>query len=198
MTNQTEKEQFEQEEATEAQQQTEEQVEEVVEETEVELVDPLVEAQNRIAELEVYVAKVDEREQDIRLRAKAEVENFRRRSEQEAEKSRKFALEKFAKDLLNVADNLERALATLENADESVKGLAQGVELTQKELSSTLSKHNVVAFGEVGEAFNPELHQAVSHQPAEGIESNHISAVLQKGYKLNDRVIRDAMVMVAP
>ncbi|MDP8161665.1 nucleotide exchange factor GrpE [Pasteurella skyensis] len=160
--------------------------------------DELAIAQARIAELETYIAEADNRERDILLRAKAENENTRRRAEQDVEKAHKFALEKFSKELLNVVDNLERALETLEGVDETIKPLIEGVELTHKELTAVLSRHGIQVFGEIGEAFNPEMHQAISQKDAEGIESNHISIVLQKGYKLNDRVIRDAMVMVAP
>lgn len=161
---------------------------------EFEPIDPLVVAQNRIAELETYIAEADKREQDITLRARAEVENIRRRAEQDVEKAHKFALEKFAKELLNVVDNLERGLEALSTADEA---LVKGVEMTHKELVSTLARFGVEAVGVVGEAFNPELHQAISMQPAEGIESNHLCQVLQKGYTLQGRVIRPAMVMVA-
>lgn len=152
---------------------------------------------NRINELELYIAEADKREQDIVLRAKAEVENMRRRTEQDVEKAHKFALEKFAKDLLNVVDNLERGMTSLEGIDESAKALVEGVQLTHKELVSVLNRFGVEAVGSVGEAFNPELHQAISMQPAEGVEPNHISVVLQKGYTLQGRVIRPAMVMVA-
>lgn len=157
-------------------------------------VDPLESANARIAELEAYIAEADAREQDIALRARAEIENVRRRAEQDVEKAHKFALEKFSKELLNVVDNLERGLQALEGAEESVKS---GVELTHKGLVSTLAQFGVEAVGVVGEAFNPDLHQAISMQPAEGIEANHISVVLQKGYTLQGRVIRPAMVMVA-
>ncbi|QIW15535.1 nucleotide exchange factor GrpE [Pasteurellaceae bacterium RH1A] len=159
--------------------------------------DPLADAIARVQDLEAYIAEADKREQDIQLRARAEVENIRRRAEQDVEKAHKFALEKFAKDLLNVVDNLERGLNALENADDSVKALAEGVELTHKELVSTLARFGVEAVGVVGEAFNPELHQAISMQPAEGVEANHLSQVLQKGYTLQGRVLRPAMVMVA-
>lgn len=152
---------------------------------------------NRINELELYIAEADKREQDIVLRAKAEVENMRRRTEQDVEKAHKFALEKFAKDLLNVVDNLERGMTSLEGIDESAKALVEGVQLTHKELVSVLNRFGVEAVGLVGEGFNPELHQAISMQPAEGVEPNHISVVLQKGYTLQGRVIRPAMVMVA-
>lgn len=159
--------------------------------------DPLAEAIARVQELEAYIAEADKREQEIALRARAEIDNIRRRTEQDIEKAHKFALEKFSKELLNVVDNLERGLQTLEGADESVKTLAEGVELTHKGLISTLTNFGIEAVGNLGDAFNPELHQAISMQPAEGIEPNHISQVLQKGYTLHGRVIRPAMVMVS-
>lgn len=164
--------------------------------------DPLEEAIARVQELEeqlkTQIEEAANKEQDILLRSRAEIENLRRRTEQDVEKAHKFALEKFSKDILNTIDNLERALATPANKeDESVKALFDGVELTLKELVSTVGRFGVEAVGIVGEAFNPDLHQAISMQPAEGFESNQISVVLQKGYTLNGRVIRPAMVMVA-
>lgn len=164
--------------------------------------DPLEEAIARVQELEeqlkTQIEKAANKEQDILLRSRAEIENLRRRTEQDVEKAHKFALEKFSKDILNTIDNLERALATPANKeDESVKALFDGVELTLKELVSTVGRFGVEAVGVVGEAFNPDLHQAISMQPAEGFETNQISVVLQKGYTLNGRVIRPAMVMVA-
>lgn len=162
-------------------------------------IDPLEAAQIRIAELEAYIADADKREQDIQLRAQAEIQNIRRRAEQDVEKAHKFALEKFSKELLTVVDNLERGLDALDKAvtDETTQALVDGVEMTHKEFINTLAKFGVVAIGEVGEAFNPEQHEAISMQPVEGIEANHISTVLQKGYTLQGRVIRPAMVMVA-
>ncbi|ABQ99592.1 GrpE [Haemophilus influenzae 3655] len=164
--------------------------------------DPLEEAIARVQELEeqlkTQIEEATNKEQDILLRSRAEIENLRRRTEQDVEKAHKFALEKFSKDILNTIDNLERALATPANKeDESVKALFDGVELTLKELVSTVGRFGVEAVGVVGEAFNPDLHQAISMQPAEGFETNQISVVLQKGYTLNGRVIRPAMVMVA-
>ena len=164
--------------------------------------DPLEEAIARVQELEeqlkTQIEEAANKEQDILLRSRAEIENLRRRTEQDVEKAHKFALEKFSKDILNTIDNLERALATPANKeDESVKALFDGVELTLKELVSTVGRFGVEAVGVVGEAFNPDLHQAISMQPAEGFETNQISVVLQKGYTLSGRVIRPAMVMVA-
>ncbi|KDB48843.1 nucleotide exchange factor GrpE [Glaesserella parasuis] len=198
MTNQTEKEQVEQdvsqvtELAQEAQEAQTQNVEPELQQNDE--IDPLEEAIARVQELEAYIAEADKCEQDIQLRARAEVENIRRRAEQDVEKAHKFALEKFSKEMLTVVDNLERGLQALEGVDESVKS---GIELTHKGLVSTLNNFGIEAVGVVGEVFNPELHQAISMQPAEGIEANHISVVLQKGYTLHGRVIRPAMVMVA-
>lgn len=194
MTNQTETTQ--QEEMNTIQEET--QTEQTQEEQTVE-VNPLEAAEARIAELESYISEADAREKDIQLRAQAEIQNIRRRAEQDVEKAHKFALEKFSKELLTVVDNLERGLAALDNAvtDEKTQALVDGVEMTHKEFISTLAKFGVEAVGAVGEVFNPELHQAISMQPAEGIDANHISTVLQKGYTLQGRVLRPAMVIVA-
>ncbi|WP_373819539.1 nucleotide exchange factor GrpE [Glaesserella sp.] len=197
MTNQTEKNQTEQDVTKETEQIQDVQTTEQTPEAELqknEEIDPLAEAIARVQELEEYIAEAYKREQDIQLRARAEIENIRRRAEQDVEKAHKFALEKFSKEMLTVVDNLERGLQALEGTEESVKS---GVELTLKGLVSTLNHFGIEAVGVVGEAFNPDLHQAISMQPAEGIEANHISVVLQKGYTLHGRVIRPAMVMVA-
>ncbi len=164
--------------------------------------DPLEEAIARVQELQEALAAQNEenakREQELNLRARAEIDNMRRRAEQDVEKAHKFALEKFAKDILNTIDNLERALATPANLeDETIKALFGGVELTLKELLATVARFGVEPVGAVGEVFNPDLHQAISMQPSEGFETNQITVVLQKGYLLNGRVIRPAMVMVA-
>ena len=193
----------EQEQKVETQEVEEESVVEETQQTEPsQELDPLEEAIARVQELEeqlkTQIEEAANKEQDILLRSRAEIENLRRRTEQDVEKAHKFALEKFSKDILNTIDNLERALATPANKeDESVKALFDGVELTLKELVSTVSRFGVEAVGVVGETFNPDLHQAISMQPAEGFETNQISVVLQKGYTLNGRVIRPAMVMVA-
>lgn len=201
----TEKKMSEQEQKVETPE-VEKQEDAVVEETQPkessQELDPLEEAIARVQELEeqlkTQIEEAANKEQDILLRSRAEIENLRRRTEQDVEKAHKFALEKFSKDILNTIDNLERALATPANKeDESVKALFDGVELTLKELVSTVGRFGVEAVGVVGEAFNPDLHQAISMQPAEGFETNQISVVLQKGYTLNGRVIRPAMVMVA-
>lgn len=199
MTNQTEKNTDIEQGIVKPEETQEEQVVEQAEiaENEAEESDPLADAIMRVQDLEAYIADADKREKEIELRARAEIDNIRRRAEQDVEKAHKFALEKFTKELLTVVDNLERGLDTLKDAGDSVKTLVEGVELTHKDLLATLAKFGVESVGVVGEVFNPEHHQAISMQPAEGIETNHLSAVLQKGYTLHGRIIRPAMVMVA-
>ncbi|KGQ71200.1 molecular chaperone GrpE [Chelonobacter oris] len=161
--------------------------------------DPLEEAIARVQELEEQLEESNKRVQDVQLRSRAEVENIRRRAESDVEKAHNFALEKFSKELLEVIDNLERALEAKSQTeeDESIKAVFAGVELTYKSLIATVNKFGIEAVGAIGETFNPELHQAISMQPTEGFSANQITQVLQKGYLLNGRVIRPAMVMVA-
>ncbi len=130
---------------------------------------------------------------DAWLRAKAETENARRRSVEEVEKARKFALDKFAGDLLAVKDSLEAALATGDNA--SLESIKSGVELTLKQLSSVFEKNAILEVNPLGEKFDPNMHQAISMVEGAG-EPNTVATVLQKGYLLNERVIRPALVMV--
>ncbi len=135
---------------------------------------------------------------DMVLRAQAEVQNMRRRCEQDVEKAHKFALEKFGTELLPVIDNLERALQAVTNADdESVKALYEGVELTLKGFVETLSKHNIEQLDPQGEPFDPQQHEAMSIVENDNVEPNTVLTVVQKGYRLNGRVIRPAMVMVS-
>lgn len=131
------------------------------------------------------------------LRAQAETQNARRRAEQDVEKARKFALEKFVNDILPVADNLERAIAAGDKEDESQKAILEGVELTLKSLQDTLKKFQVEAVDPEGEPFNPELHQAMSMVPNPDVEPNTVLNVFQKGYTLNGRLVRPAMVVVS-
>lgn len=130
---------------------------------------------------------------DAWLRAKAETENARRRAFDEVEKARKFALDKFAADLLAVKDSLEAALATGDNA--SLESVKSGVEITLKQLTSVFEKNAINEINPLGEKFNPNWHQAIGMVDAEG-EPNTVAQVLQKGYLLNERVIRPALVMV--
>jgi molecular chaperone GrpE len=130
---------------------------------------------------------------DAWLRAKAETENVRRRAVDDVEKARKFALDKFAGDLLAVKDSLEAALATGDNA--SLESVKSGVELTLKQLSGVFEKNAINEINPMGARFDPNWHQAIGMVDADG-EPNTVATVLQKGYLLNDRVIRPALVMV--
>jgi len=153
----------------------------------------------RIEALELALSQAEQRADDANdraVRAVAEMENIRRRSAQEVEKAHKFALEKFAGELLDSVDNLERALDIAAQAEDVNKGFLEGIELTHKNLLGTLNKFGVEAVGAVGDAFNPELHQAMAMQPSEEHENNTVLAVMQKGYTLSGRLLRPAMVMV--
>ncbi|MBW2940486.1 nucleotide exchange factor GrpE [Zhongshania aquimaris] len=140
-------------------------------------------------------AVVDAQEQS--LRAAAEAQNIRRRAEKDAENARKYALEKFAGDMLPVVDNLDRALASADSADESLKPILEGVELTRKTLVDALARHNVEQLNPVGEPFNPEFHEAMAMVPNPDAEPNSVMDVMQKGYTLNGRLLRAAMVVIA-
>ena len=134
---------------------------------------------------------------DAVLRAQAEAQNTVRRAEKDVEKARKFALERFAGELLPVLDNLERALEAAVADDATVKPIAEGVELTLKSFQDVLGKFNVVVVDPEGEPFDPNLHQAMSMVENNDVEPNTVIAVMQKGYTLNDRLVRPAMVMVS-
>jgi molecular chaperone GrpE len=156
--------------------------------------------QEKINELELALvaAKSTVNDQkDSVIRAKAEVDNVRRRSAQDVEKARKFALDKFAAELLPVVDNLERAIATVNKEDEGQQGLAEGVELTLQSMMAALDKFGIKVVDPLDQPFNPELHQAMSMQEVEGVAPNTVIAVMQKGYELNGRLVRPAMVMVS-
>ncbi|KGJ93208.1 nucleotide exchange factor GrpE [Colwellia psychrerythraea] len=156
--------------------------------------------QEKINELELALATAQSTvadQKDSVIRAKAEVDNIRRRAAQDVEKARKFALEKFAGEMLTSVDNLERALQNIDKEDESNKGIIEGVELTLQGLITSLDKFGVKAVDPQDQPFNPELHQAMSMQEVPGVAPNTVIAVMQKGYELNGRLIRPAMVMVS-
>jgi len=158
------------------------------------------EEQERINELELALATAQATvsdQKDSVIRAKAEVDNIRRRAAQDVEKARKFALEKFAGEMLTVVDNLERGLATIDAEAEEQKATFEGVNLTLQGLLSGLEKFGVKSVDPQDQPFNPELHQAMSMQEVPGVAPNTVIAVMQKGYELNGRLIRPAMVMVS-
>ncbi|MEM1404643.1 MAG: nucleotide exchange factor GrpE [Pseudomonadota bacterium] len=138
-----------------------------------------------------------EKNRDQVLRAQAEVQNAKRRAEQDVEKARKFALERFCGELLPVADNLERALEAANRDDEAVKPIAEGVDLTLKTLLDALEKFQIEQVDPAGEPFDPQLHQAMSMVENPDAEPNTVLSVMQKGYTLNGRLVRPAMVIVS-
>lgn len=134
---------------------------------------------------------------DRLLRLQAEMENQRKRAQNDLAKARKFALESIVEDLLPVKDSLELGLAAVNAADTDLKAIIEGVDLTVKMLSQVFEKNNIVEVNPIDEKFNPEFHQAMSMQEVEGLASNTVTSVMQKGYTLNDRLVRPALVMVA-
>lgn len=131
------------------------------------------------------------------LRAAAEMQNMRRRAEQDVEKAHKFALEKFVGDLIPVADNLERAIDAANAAGADLASVVEGVELTLKALLDALKRHKVEQLNPKGEPFDPQVHQAMTMVPQPEAEPNSVLDVFQKGYTLNGRLVRPAMVVVA-
>jgi molecular chaperone GrpE len=131
------------------------------------------------------------------LREQAEMQNVRRRAQRDVESAHKFALEKFATELLSVVDNLERAIDAIDAEDDSQKAVAEGLELTLKTFIDVLAKHNVEPVDPEGQPFDADMHQAVSMVPNGEVEPNTVINVFQKGYTLNSRLIRPAMVVVS-
>lgn len=131
---------------------------------------------------------------DQLLRLTAEYANFRKRSEKEKSESFNFAIAKAVGEILSVVDNLERAIAS---EQEDYEGLKKGVEMTYSGLMASLEKLGVTVYGEAGEQFDPNFHNAVMHIEDDSLEANVITDVFQKGYKINDKVVRPAMVKTA-
>ncbi|MCT7358045.1 MAG: nucleotide exchange factor GrpE [Thalassobium sp.] len=131
------------------------------------------------------------------LRVQAEMQNVRRRAELDVEKAHKFGVEKFANEMLATVDNLERALAAAVADDESTRALREGVEMTLSGLVAGLEKFKVESVDPVGSAFNPEFHQAMAMVENPDAAPNTVIAVMQKGYTLQGRLLRPAMVVVS-
>jgi len=148
------------------------------------------------SEIDAMQQQVNQANEQL-LRVQAEMQNVRRRAERDVENAHKFALEKFATELLSVVDNLERALSAIITEDESQKSVAEGIELTLKTFIDVLAKFNVEAVEPEGQPFDADLHQAVSTVPNTDVEPNTVIDVFQKGYTLNGRLIRPAMVVVS-
>ncbi|WP_028695116.1 nucleotide exchange factor GrpE [Pseudomonas cremoricolorata] len=150
-------------------------------------------ADARVLELEEQLAAA----KDQSLRAVADLQNVRRRADQDVEKAHKFALEKFAADLLPVIDSLERGLELSSANDEAIKPMRDGIELTLKMFSDTLKRYNLETVDPHGEPFNAEHHQAMAMEESAEVEPNSVLKVFQKGYLLNGRLLRPAMVVVS-
>jgi molecular chaperone GrpE len=147
-------------------------------------------------------ARVAAEYKDKLLRVLAEMENLRRRTEREIADTRVYGISAFARDILAVADNMERALAALdaelrEKADAGVKALLDGVELTERELHKVLEKHGVKKFEPMGEKFDPNLHQAMFEMPEPSRPAGTVAKVVQPGYMIGERILRPALVAVA-
>ena len=134
---------------------------------------------------------------DKAVRAKAETENLSRRMQKDLENAHKYGLEKFAKELLSVIDSLELGIQASTSEDPEVVAMKEGSELTIKQFEAVFAKFNIEALDPQGEVFNPELHQAMTMQPNADVEPNTVLNVFQKGYVLNGRLIRPAMVVVS-
>ncbi len=153
------------------------------------LIEKFISAQNQIMEMK-----------NGYIRAKADVENIRRRSQNEIISARKYAIEKFAQELLGVLDSLDQA-SKVEMGDlnsEPVSKMKEGLELTLKQFATAMEKFGITAVeASPGLKFNPEVHQAISMMPTDEVEPDHILDVMQKGFLLKDRLLRPAMVVIA-
>jgi molecular chaperone GrpE len=156
----------------------------------------------RVAALVEQLAREASENKDKLLRALAEMENMRRRTERQVADAREYGITAFARDVLAVADNMNRALSAIDpklraTADAGLKSLLEGVELTERELLKVLEKHGVKRFEPIGEKFDPNLHQAMYEVPDPSLPNGTVAQVVQAGYMIGDRVLRPALVGVA-
>jgi molecular chaperone GrpE len=151
------------------------------------------EPESAIASMEEELSKYREQA----LRAQAEMQNVRRRAEIDVEKAHKFALEKFVRELLPVVDSLEKAVENSAGDSELLVRIREGVEMTLNMMLGSLGKFNVEQLDPMGEPFDPQLHEAMSMVPSPEVEPNTVVGVMQKGYTLNGRLVRPAMVMIS-
>lgn len=160
----------------------------------------LVAHEPTLEELKEQLAQAEIKAQenwDKAVRAQAEMENMRRRTQRDLENAHKFALENFAKALLPVMDSLELGLQAASGDSPEVQKFREGSELTLKQFESVFAKFNIVTIDPIGQPFNAEQHQAMAMQEVEGAQPNTVANVFQKGYMLNGRLLRPAMVLVA-
>ena len=151
----------------------------------------------KIANLEAQLVEAQNRERDGVLRIKAEMENLRRRTELDVEKAHKFALEKFVNELLPVIDSLDRALEVADKANPDNAAMIEGIELTLKSMLDVVRKFGVEVIADTDVPLDPNVHQAIAMVESEDVAAGNVLGVMQKGYTLNGRTIRAAMVTVA-
>ena len=170
---------------------------------EVEAVEPDASAEQvdprdeKIANLEAQLAEAETRERDSVLRIKAEMENLRRRTELDVEKAHKFALEKFVNELLPVLDSLDRALEVADKDNDAMAAMVEGIELTRKSMLDVVAKFGVQVVADIDVPMDPNVHQAIAMVESDDVAAGNVLMVMQKGYTLNGRTIRAAMVSVA-
>ena len=153
----------------------------------------VVQLQARLNEAEAKAAA----SRDAHLRALADLDNVRKRAQREIDNAGKFGSEKLLGELLGLADSLDLGLAAAAKPDAQIASLVEGMQITQKQLASVLTKHGVAVVDPQGQPFNPDLHEAVTMVPSADVPPNHVLNVMQKGYKLHERLLRPAMVVVA-
>lgn len=152
---------------------------------------------DEVTRLQQALASAEAKEKEARegfLRANAEMENVRRRSQEEVSKAHKYGIEGFAESMVPVADSLDMALKV---DAPSIENLLDGVQSTRRQLTQAFEKHHLTEIDPKGEKFDPNAHQAISVVPAQGVPPNHVATVLQKGYRINDRILRPALVTVS-
>ncbi|MEG0530222.1 MAG: nucleotide exchange factor GrpE [Citrobacter sp.] len=171
-----------------------EEVEAVEPDASAEQVDPRDE---KIANLEAQLTEAETRERDSVLRMKAEMENLRRRTELDVEKAHKFALEKFVNELLPVLDSLDRALEVADKDNDAMTAMIEGIELTRKSMLDVVAKFGVQVVADIDVPMDPNVHQAIAMVESDDVAAGNVLMVMQKGYTLNGRTIRAAMVSVA-
>jgi len=192
-------------EKTEPQAETEEQVTDdtQADDTAEELQDEIVSAESlkaKLMEVEAKLAAAEKKAQDsweALVRQKAEYENLQKRTERDIEKARKFALEKFANELLPIRDNLELGIEAANKPDTQVATVIEGMNLTEKALIDVLNKFGIEEIDPQDQKFDPEWHEAMAMQPIPNVEDNTVVIVHRKGYHLNERLLRPAQVVVA-
>ncbi|WP_367680560.1 nucleotide exchange factor GrpE [Candidatus Fukatsuia anoeciicola] len=157
----------------------------------------ITELETKITMLEIELAAAKKSERESLPRKEAEIQNIRRRAENDIEKAKKFALEKFSSELLPVIDSLEKALSLLDGSNNELLPMIEGLKLTLKSLLDTMGKFGIEIISDIQIPFNPEYHQAMKLSASNEIQSNYVMKMMQKGYKLNGRLLRPAMVEVS-